>query len=251
MNPYHFILTLITAALAGCTKMSPCSALSTFYILRHGETNANAANIIQGSSDISRLTITGQSQAEAVGYMGLVPGNTKKIDQIFVSPLTRARDTLSLVRKSAPPEMLPADEKQIHVVPNLREIDFYSWTYKSKDELEKNFPIEYAAWKRGDPDGLIVDGHKPLHEVWDRAADAWKEIREQCSKKDDGNGDTDDAKLLVCHGTLGQALLGSAFGNDATTFRKNVFSNCAMAEVLWNDDEDLATSWRWIKMCEE
>eukprot|EP00957_Ditylum_brightwellii_P186500 14199456-Ditylum_brightwellii.AAC.1 len=124
-------------------------------------------------------------------------------------------------------------------MPNLREIDFYSWENTSKEDLERTYPQEYKAWKSGDPDGLVVDGRLPLHETWSRANEVWKEIRQQKSSLQSKN------VLLVCHGTLAQALLGSAFGLDATTFRKNVFSNCAMAEIVWHHDEDVAESWRW------
>ena len=42
-----------------------------FYIIRHGETDANAADVIQGSSDVSRLTETGKEQAKFI-YDALV-----------------------------------------------------------------------------------------------------------------------------------------------------------------------------------
>ena len=230
------------------------SGISTFYVLRHGETNANAAGIIQGSSDISRLTETGKSQAEAVGYMALNPDTTKRIARVFVSPLTRCRETLALLRESAPDGMVPPTET---IVTNLREIDFYSWTYRHKNEIKQEYPKEYDAFKRGDPDGLVVDGHFPLYEVWDRADDVWEEIRQHCRTKttnasDNTNDEEEEtANLLVCHGTLGQALIGSAFGLDATTFRQNVFPNCGMAEIRWDNEKDLATSWRWLNLCEE
>lgn len=233
--------------------MRPCAALS-FYVVRHGETDANAAGIIQGSSDISRLTAKGRIQASAIGSMALNPTTTKRIDEIFVSPLTRSRDTLELLRQSAPPNMLPPDDRDI-ILPNLREIDFYSWECQNKDELQRTYPDEYAAWEEGDPDGLVVDGRLPLHETWSRAEEVWKEIRLQslststaadgATSGNDNDSREETAKLLVCHGTLGQALLGSAFGLDATTFRCNEFPNCGMAEIVWNNGEDCAASWRW------
>ena len=213
----------------------------SFYVVRHGETDANAADIIQGSCDISRLTPKGQSQASAIGSMLGVMPHLKPISQIYVSPLTRARDTLRLLRQSAPPTAIVTPPEQDIVLSSLREIDFYSWEYRTKDNLQRKHPIEYAAWKQGDPDGLVVDGKRPLRETWDRAQSVWKEIRS--SRSSSANQDT--AILLVCHGTLGQALLGSAFGLDATIFRRNPFPNCGMAEIVWPEDEAFATSWKW------
>ena len=42
-----------------------------FYIIRRGETDANAADVIQGSSDVSRLTENGKEQAKSI-YDALV-----------------------------------------------------------------------------------------------------------------------------------------------------------------------------------
>lgn len=269
---YYFIPTVL--ALLNVASMRPScqtNALSTptptstttFYILRHGETDTNAAGIISGSSDKPYLTPAGKSQAEMVGYMALAQimdtAQTDRIDRIYVSPLTRARDTLAFFRTNAPPDMQLPPVKDDVVLDDMREIDFYSWTYQKKDDLKQKHPEEWAAFKRGDPDGVVVDGHFPLHEVWGRAGDVWKEIRSVSSHHrtdDENNNNSNTASsskhvLLVCHGTLGQALLGSAFGHDATVFRQNPFENCQMAEICWHDEKDLATSWRWIDVCEE
>jgi len=234
------------------TSSTPKSSktTTTFYVLRHGETDMNAAGIVQGSSDVSRLTATGRSQAEAVGYMALsqiADGLSNErccIDQIYVSPLTRCHETLALLRENAPANLkLP---KENVVLWNLREIDFYSWECKTKEEIQKEHPKEYEAFQKGDPDGLVVDGHQPLHEVWERAGEVWRDIRAESSSNQQNS-----TKLLVCHGTLGQALLGSAFGKDAHAFRDHPFGNCQMAEITWHDDEELATSWRWLEVCQD
>ena len=224
-----------------------------FYIIRHGETDANAADIIQGSSDVSRLTETGKQQAKSI-YDALVRMANNDyhseliVDAIYCSPLTRAKDTLSILRKSyedsrsngrAATVILPTDAI---ILKNLREIDFYGWEQKGKNYLNLNFPAEYQAWKEGDPHGLVVDDCYPLLEVWKRAAEVWKEIRELQPKKQDSGG----VHVLVCHGTLGQALLSTAFGIDATAFRRNTFPNCGIAEIHWHPDREFATAWRWV-----
>jgi probable phosphoglycerate mutase len=223
-----------------------------FYIIRHGETDANAADVIQGSCDVSRLTERGRAQAQSI-YDALVRMTNNDyhgeliVSSIYCSPLTRARDTLSILRKSY--EDARANSKATVGLPthdiilkNLREIDFYGWEQVQKEELKANFPAEYQAWKEGDPHGLIVDDCYPLLEVWKRATEVWKEIRGLQPKKQDNRG----VHLLVCHGTLGQALLSTAFGIDATAFRRNTFPNCGIAEIHWHRDRDLATAWRWV-----
>jgi len=126
------------------------------------------------------------------------------------------------------------------VLSNLREIDFYSWENIGKDELKARNPAEYQSWKEGNPHGLIVDDCYPLLEIWERAKTVWHEIRE-AKEQDNGGG----ATLLVAHGTLGQSLLSTAFGIDATAFRRNEFPNCGIAEIHWHPSKDRATAWRW------
>lgn len=167
-----------------------------------------------------------------------------RIGSIYVSPLTRARETLSAVRRSAPEGVLPPADDET-VLGNLREIDFYSWENRRKEDLMADYPEEYAAWKAGgDPDGLVVDGRLPLRETWERAGEVWDEIR-SLSRAAASREEHEDGTLLVCHGTLGQALLGSAFGLDATSFRRYDFPNCGMAEILWRDGDGSAMAWRW------
>jgi len=269
--PIVFVLLHVASMRRTCfTNALSKSTTTTFYILRHGETDTNVAGIISGSSDKPYLTEAGKSQAEMVGYMALAQisekAQTNQIDRIFVSPLTRARDTLAFFRDNAPPNMKLPQANDDVILNTMREIDFYSWTYQTKEVLKQRHPKEFEAFQKGDPDGLVVDGHFPLHEVWERAGDVWGEIRSElssCSRKGDDNENNNNRNkassssssnkhvLLVCHGTLGQALLGSAFGHNATAFRKNPFENCQMAEICWHDDEDLAKSWRWINTCDE
>jgi broad specificity phosphatase PhoE len=114
-----------------------------------------------------------------------------------------------------------------------------------------------------DDDGLTMTQERyPLLELWARADQLWDEIfqLEQSASLDDNADDspsnTKKASLIVAHGSLGQALLGTAMGWDATRFCDHEFPNCGMAEIEWNFDNGsatnkesptrpLATRWRW------
>ena len=211
--------------------------------------------MIQGSSDVSRLTEKGKMQAASL-YGGLMRvandsyGGELRVDAIYCWPLTRARDTLDILRQSyISAEKEGSGKVLVHLPPNetilshLREIDFYGWENVGKKELKTKFPAEYNAWKEGNPHGLIVDDCYPLLEVWERAREVWHEIREIQAKRQDENGG--GATLLVAHGTLGQSLLSTAFEIDATAFRRNEFPNCGVAEIHWHPSKDRATAWRW------
>ena len=229
------------------------------FILRHGQTDANAGGLIQGSSDFSRLTDLGKQQAATVATQAFreIP-----IGSIYVSPLTRAQETLEVLQQelhwSIPAETLK----------NLREIDFYTWESRHKDELKKEFPDSWRAWKVGDPHNLVVFSAEelpryPLLELWERADLVWDEVisreRKRIKSSEDATSlDSSSSTLLVAHGSLGQALLGTAMGWDATHFREHEFPNCGLVEIDFdwtssscdnsnaNDKKrSLATKWRW------
>jgi broad specificity phosphatase PhoE len=67
-----------------------------FYMIRHGETEANAAQIMAGSLD-SPLTHTGRAQARAV--QDVVTRLTVKPSLIVHSNLSRARETASIINE--------------------------------------------------------------------------------------------------------------------------------------------------------
>jgi hypothetical protein len=113
-----YFVTILVAAL------QPMSYAFQFkvYILRHGQTDANAGGIIQGSADFSRLTELGKQQAEDA-YRAF--DDDIRISSIHSAPLSRARETLEELRQTDPqqPEQrLPPTDL---ILDNLREIDFF------------------------------------------------------------------------------------------------------------------------------
>jgi len=236
--------------------MSPRHNAHRFFILRHGETNWNASGIIQGSSDASRLTARGKAQAAQVGQdvfssLLFVP----PMDEIYVSPLTRAQETLVILRKHAAAGMLPPSQI---VLNDLREIDLYSWEGQSVSDLRKRDKDAYQAWKVANAQSFVVNGRLPIVETWRRAEHVWNVIRQQQQKQQERDASNESAinstntssatskcTLLVCHGTLGQALLCTAFGWDEGHFREHEFPNCGLVEIAWSTEENIATSWKW------
>ncbi len=87
-----------------------------FYMLRHGETEANAAKIMAGSLD-SPLTKKGREQAQALHL--IVKSLDKKPDRIIHSALSRARDTALIINETL---NLP-----MHENPDYAEMDAGDW----------------------------------------------------------------------------------------------------------------------------
>ena len=201
----------------------PCTPALRYLVLRHGQTDHNRDGIIQGSSDASVLTDAGIAQARAAGA-ALAGLSDLSIARTYVSPLRRAKQTLELLRLSC---ALPAPT----TLAALREIDLHSWEGRRKSELQRESPAAYAAW-RSDPLAMEVDGHRPIVDLWSRArCDVWPAVR-----SGGGGGGPSDAALLVCHGSLGQALLCTALGLGEAAWRTHELPNCGLVEIDWPEE---------------
>jgi probable phosphoglycerate mutase len=66
--------------------------MTNIYIVRHGETDSNVAHLIQGHTD-TPLNENGRAQARAIKDKIA----SLKIDVCFCSPLSRARETASII----------------------------------------------------------------------------------------------------------------------------------------------------------
>lgn len=227
----------------------------TAYVMRHGQTDANANEIEQGSADFSRLTDLGKKQASNA-YQALAD---KRITAIYTSPLTRARQTLEQLRQADASsgktvQMLPPSDL---ILNDLREIDQYNWQGQSYSDLRRQFPESWRAWEKGIPGEMKVLEtatnivHYPILEMWERADRVWNEILDIEKTQQHDNDEMDRKVLIVAHGNLGQALLGSAMGLDASRFNdeRSVFGNCGIAEIEFLDldtsPRKIATRWRW------
>ena len=224
-----------------------------FYLLRHGETDANASGVLQGSSNFSRLTDLGRKQASNIAKGFFLDQKIPKMDSVFVSPLFRSRDTLAVIESELSKKDLQLSLSENFsnetegpsrsvVLQNLREIDLYDWEGKHKSEVEEKFPRSYKAWIEGDPHNFRVNHanqlRQPLFELFQRATKVWSDIQHHIVQH--GKEQTSDFSktcLVVSHGSLGQALLGTAFGQDASFFRSYEIPNCGLIEIEWDEDQ--------------
>ncbi|MFG1892022.1 histidine phosphatase family protein [Micromonospora sp. NPDC049051] len=113
--------------------------MTRLIIWRHGNTDWNAANRIQGQTDVP-LNDLGREQARSAAPLlaGLRP------DAIVASDLSRAADTAAAL---AALTGLP-----VRTDPRLRERHFGSWQGLAITEAAERHPDEFARWRAGDPD---------------------------------------------------------------------------------------------------
>lgn len=102
------------------------------YLTRHGETQWNIENRLQGSKN-SQLTDKGIEHAFMLG------NRLRNIDfsAIYTSPLERALQTANYIKSDK--------DVPIYTIENLKEMNFGDWEGKTKDEIEAvdNYKNEY------------------------------------------------------------------------------------------------------------
>ena len=102
-----------------------------FLVLRHGQSEWNAARRWQGQADID-LTGTGRAQARlAAERLASDPAFTFRA--VVSSDLKRARETATIIASVTGLELLDAD-------PRLRETHVGEWQGLTHDEIERDWP---------------------------------------------------------------------------------------------------------------
>src|SRR5262245_9217349 len=104
-------------------------------LVRHGESEGNAQERMQGTSDFP-LTARGREQAQRLS--GWLEAHQVSWDRLYASPLLRAWDTAGILagdRGSVP-----------HAEPALREIDAGALEGLTFEDIAQRFP-SYAARK--------------------------------------------------------------------------------------------------------
>ncbi len=164
---------------------------TSFYILRHGETTANAESRIQGRSEYS-LNDNGRLQARNLAsYL-----RDKDIRRLLHSPLARATETAAIVSAGIGIAM-PEPE------PELVELDTGRFTGLTFKEIQVRYPEEYASFRHQSweavPDAERADA------LYARASAAWGRLKAAALESD---GDV----AAISHGGTIQWLVRVTFG---------------------------------------
>jgi probable phosphoglycerate mutase len=169
------------------------------YLIRHGQTEFNKMNIVQGSGVDSNLNAVGHAQGEAF----FIRHQHVPFDKVYTSKLRRTHQTVAkFVSKGVAWETLEG----------LNEI---SWGVKEGKRLTVDDDAHHAAmleaWRQGDCHAKAPEGESPW-EVMERQKTAWAHIM----------GQTEEQNILVCmHGRAIRILLCHLLGlplSDMDTF---------------------------------
>lgn len=162
------------------------------YLVRHGESVYNVESRVQGQADVS-LSALGRLQADALAAWtrSLPPDVT--IDEIWSSPLARARETAAA--------MATAIGLPLRIEEGLAELHAGIFQGHLWVDLEAAFPEEVALWRSGDADYAIPGGESRAG-LATRGRAALEKLAERPARH----------MIVVAHGGVLTAALGSLLG---------------------------------------
>ena len=190
------------------------------YLVRHGETEWNAARRIQGQSD-SPLTEKGIFQAQQVAERVRNEG----ITHVIASDLGRTKHTAEIIADAC--------GCQVVTEPRLRELHMGVLEARNIDSLT----AEEEVWRKqmvdGTPRGRIPEG-----ESMNELAARMREALNNCLSLPAGS-----KPLLVSHGIALGCLISTILGLPAYAERRLRLRNCSISRVDYQQSDWLASGW--------
>ncbi len=175
-------------------------------LVRHGQSEGNAAGIIQGHSDFA-LTELGRIQAGVTAERL----SREAVDRIASSPLLRAVQTAETVAAAL---SLPVESE-----PALREYDMGEASGLTGAQLRERFPHVLEAYSRGERATFPGEEGRDVFHV--RIGAFLERVRE-----------SDETVVAVAHGGVISAVCYEILGID--TRRRGMFqvANCSITEFV-------------------
>ncbi len=174
------------------------------YLVRHGETDWNREQRLQGTRDVP-LNEAGVAQAhELADYFSALP-----IACVVTSPLVRASETAAI--------LADACACPLQVDARLREIDHGSWTGLTLPDIGTRFPalVEHEQLR---PDAFDISGGERLSDLHRRVSDVLADLLSQHEG---------ESVLVVGHGITLALMSCAANGVDLTRFSEHMPSNAS------------------------
>ena len=186
--------------------------MTILYLVRHGETEWNAKNKIQGNMDIE-LNDKGLKQAEFVADRL----SNENIDIIYSSRLKRAKTTAQII----------ADSMQLSVneLDEFREIGLGPWEGLTMNEINEKYTEHYKFY-REKPSNFNMPGAETFLQVTERFCSAINTIISQ---------NKDKKIVIVSHGAAIKAAIISILGMDIDYYNKFRVDNASISTLYFSD----------------
>lgn len=186
--------------------------LTDIYLARHGETEYNRCNQIQGRGIDASLNETGCQQAKAIA------GHLQDVNfhRVFSSSLKRSRETADIVAKSFGLE--------VEAHSDLDEMNFGVLEGRPISEIETELQTLHQNWKSGKVDYACENGESPsvvLERAGSRVESIIKEHRSM-------------NLLFVLHGRLLRILLSHWLQYGLAGMHRVPHTNGALYHIRWD-----------------
>ena len=173
--------------------------ITRVFLVRHGATPLTADDRFAGSSDVP-LGPEGQVQVERLAdRLGAAP-----LAAAYSSPLRRSITTATVV--AGPHGLSPV------LVDGLREIDHGRWESLRRDDVQRMYPDEYAAWER-DPVYVAPEGGETGEHVLARALPVMNDVIARHAGQ---------SVLVVAHKATNRLLIAHWLGFDLRSYRDRI-----------------------------
>ena len=192
---------------------------AVIYIVRHGQTEKNKANVLQGRSDVS-LNDAGRRQAEEVRERLAAKG--VHFDVVYTSPLIRAVETARIIA---------GDTKQV-TDERLIEMD-----YGPYEGMDLNHPApEVMRFFRDFTNTPAPEGMEPLAEVVSRLGDFLEDISKEAAGK---------TILVSTHAIAMKGALEYLTPESKGSYWSTYIENCAVYTSQMNGNGELSIPEKW------
>jgi len=182
-------------------------------LVRHGETDYNRNNIIQGTRDVPLNEIGRQQAHDLSERLVDLP-----IHAAYSSYLQRAYETAQIVAR---PHDLPVNQYA-----ELNEMDFGNFEGQLYKDVKKLWDVIPEAWDNGEVDRGFENGENPL-QVLQRSQAIFKSIIDRHPA---------ETVLVVTHGRLMRILLSDWFGMGLSRMNEIAIPNTVVYYVMAQDE---------------
>ena len=189
-----------------------------FYMVRHGESEANKRDAYLGHYDLS-LTETGRKQAEMAADFAATLG----ADVIYASDLSRARHTaFATARRLGLP---------VYAAPQVREMYMGQWENMTFDRVRSDYGELFAIWANDIANG-VTPGGETVKQLESRVLAAMTQIAQANPGK---------RVLVFSHGTPIRAMAALGMGKSINDIAWP--SNASVTTVEYADGKFTCTEY--------
>ncbi|MEA3136675.1 MAG: hypothetical protein QOC71_956 [Thermoplasmata archaeon] len=194
--------------------------MGRIYLVRHGQTTANAQEVVQGPRIDAELSELGQRQAASLAEaLAGAP-----LHAVYTSPLTRARQTAEALVQRHAVRAAPSDATgslAVQVVPELYEMDYGHFIGQGYAAIRDEMDQVLDAWRMGFVDQPFPGGESALL--------AQHRIRPFASRLVQA-AETNDV-AVVAHGRINRVLIATVTGAGLQRLEEFPQSNASITEL--------------------